>query len=579
MRQEEKTFYQNFISRDDLKKFDSNALLLYALQLKYSIEDIDEVAADSLVDGSDDKKADLVYIDAERQEAVIAQGYISNSDKSEAPSNKASDLNTAISWLLTRQIEEIPERLKSAARELRRRISDGEVKRVTVWYSHNLPESENVRQELVSVEHTLSAILREHFQDNEVETHSLEVGLEKLEEWYLGLTIPILVNDEIIINYCDGFYSSGAKWKSFSTSIPAILLYQLYKEHKTALFSANVRDYLGSRKSDSNINNGIKSTATHTPENFFVYNNGVTALVNEFSYDSSTRELSISGLSIVNGAQTTGAIGSLSNPPIDDMQIPIRLIKCDDPDTIASIVKYNNSQNKINAPDFRSNDQHQKRITGEFELLRGIEYTARRGGATDIIRRNPHVLPSISAGQVLAAFHGEPSVAYNDKSKIWEADGLYSKFFNDQTTASHIFLCYALLKTIEEMKIELLTNKSELLQAQENLLSYLRSRGSIILLMTAISESIEILLNRKVPNKFSLKFCRSLSLEEAKAIWRPIVEIAGSFVGKLNEGLQDGIKKEEKVNASIETFVQLMAAVRAANNEILDRFSLEVCSS
>jgi hypothetical protein len=577
MKQEEYSFYPNYASRNDLiEKYGDNALLLYALQLKYSIEDIDEVATDSLVDGSDDKKADLVYIDGENEEAVIAQGFLSQRDRDEAPANKASDLNTAVTWLLTRQIEDLPDRLKSAARELRQRISDNEIKRITVWYSHNCPESENVNQELISVEHTLSSILREHYSDNSIESHSKEVGLETLEAWYQGLTIPILMTDEITVSNCEGFESSGEDWISFSTSIRASDLYDLFQAHGTTLFSANVRDYLGSRRSDSNINNGIKNSAVNAPSNFFVYNNGITALTNDFNFDQAAKTLQILGLSIVNGAQTTGAIGSLPDSPSEHMKVPIRIIKCGNPDTVASIVKYNNSQNKINAPDFRSNDQHQRRITTEFESIPQIEYTSRRGGAVDIIRRNPNVLPSVTAGQSLAAFHGEPSIAYNDKSKIWDSDRLYSMFFNDQTTARHILLSYSLIKTIEDLKIELLNSEEELLEEQENLLSFLRSRGSIILFSTAISDCLENLLSRRIPNKFSVHFRRNVSLDEAKQIWRPIINIGTSFVTQLNEGLQDGIKNQERIREARRTFVSLMGAVKGANAQVVESFANEV---
>ena len=78
------------------------------------------------------------------------------------------------------------------------------------------------------------------------------------------------------------------------------------------LFSANVRDYLGSKSSDSNINNGIKKTAEREPENFWAYNNGLTILVKFLSeYRRKQRmdfKFSFRGMSMVNGAQTTGAI-------------------------------------------------------------------------------------------------------------------------------------------------------------------------------------------------------------------------------------------------------------------------------
>jgi hypothetical protein len=567
-------FFQNFSEREDLKKYGDNALLLYSLQIRFGIEDIDDVAATSLTDGGGDKKADLVYINTDRKEAIIAQGYYSSSFKAEAPANKASDLNTAIAWLLARELKDVPKRLKSAAKELRQKINDGDIAKVSLWYSHNSPESHNVEQELKSAESTLSSALKNYFAGKDVECGHLEIGLTTLNRWYTSLTIPILVTDKIEIKNCIGFETSGPDWSSFTTSFPADKLWELYSSYNTLLFSANVRDYLGSRKADSNINNGIKETASTTPEQFFVYNNGITALTNKFEMKND--KLVINGISIVNGAQTTGAIGTLPSKPGSELKIPIRFIKCSNPDTVASIVKYNNSQNKINAPDFRSNDDLQKRITLEFKGLSRIEYSARRGGAVDVIKRNPNLLPSLMAGQVLAAFHGKPGIAYNEKTKIWDNDSLYSQFFNDQTSAKHIFLCYALVKAIEELKFELL-QKSELLSNEQELLDFLRSRGSIIVFASAIANSLEVILNKKISNKFSIVFCKNLTLEQAKYEWKQILNMASAFVSTLNEGLEDGIKNEEKINTAIKTFTTLMNAVRVANKSILEKFSSAIC--
>ncbi|MFV8328464.1 AIPR family protein [Flavobacterium sp. ZS1P14] len=311
-------FFQNFIERDDLTKYTDNALLLYSLQIRFGIEDIDEVASTSLTDGGGDKKADLVYIDTDKKEAIIAQGYYASKFKAEAPANKASDLNTAITWLLARDLKDVPERLKSAASELRQKINDREITKISLWYSHNSPESENVQQELKSAEATLSSTLKNHFQDKEIECSYLEIGLSTLNTWYSSLTIPILVTDKIEVDDCMGFQTEGPDWESFTTSFPADKLWELYKSHSTLLFSANVRDYLGSRKSDSNINNGIKASASVNPKQFFVYNNGITALTNKFELDG--KKLTVSGISIVNGAQTTGAIGSLAVKPDSNLK-------------------------------------------------------------------------------------------------------------------------------------------------------------------------------------------------------------------------------------------------------------------
>ena len=87
-------YEQALQSRENLKQYGSNALLLFALEMRFGIEDIHTVAADALTDGHDDKKCDLVYINVDEGSAVIAQGYFSNDpSKKEAPANKASDLN------------------------------------------------------------------------------------------------------------------------------------------------------------------------------------------------------------------------------------------------------------------------------------------------------------------------------------------------------------------------------------------------------------------------------------------------------------------------------------------------------
>ena len=69
--------------------------MLFALQTKFQIEDIDVVAAECLTCGSDDKKCDLIYVNSEDGYAVVAQAYESDIPCESAPANKASDLNTA----------------------------------------------------------------------------------------------------------------------------------------------------------------------------------------------------------------------------------------------------------------------------------------------------------------------------------------------------------------------------------------------------------------------------------------------------------------------------------------------------
>ena len=124
----------------------------------------------------------------------------------------------------------------------------------------------------------------------------------------------VIVTDEITTVVPDAIEVKAPEWTSIVTVVRGSWLQELYHRYQTDLFSANLRGYLGSRESDSNINNGIKTTAVGQPANFFVYNNGITALVLDYELGKRSktgRKMKITGISIVNGAQTTGSIANL----------------------------------------------------------------------------------------------------------------------------------------------------------------------------------------------------------------------------------------------------------------------------
>ena len=75
---------------DDLKKFGANAIGLFALALRFDLEDIEGIGVSSIVDGSSDKKNDLIFIDEELGVAVIIQAYVSKSKKTIAPADRKS---------------------------------------------------------------------------------------------------------------------------------------------------------------------------------------------------------------------------------------------------------------------------------------------------------------------------------------------------------------------------------------------------------------------------------------------------------------------------------------------------------
>lgn len=450
---------------------------------------------------------------------------------------------------------------------------------------HNLPESPNVGDELSTVAATAKTVIDALHPTSRVTLSTSEIGRKTLDAWYLETLSPVLVNDDVKIDVESGFALKTGAWSAYVTAVPARVLYRLYNKHKTRLFSANVRDYLGSRRSDANINNGIKQTAQSSPEDFWVFNNGITVLTHHFEelVVKGRRQLLVRGFSIVNGAQTTGAIGSLAKAPDPKALVPARFVQTSKPELIYDIIQYNNSQNKVTASDFRSTDRIQRRLRDEVAAIPNAKYEGgRRGGHKDVIERNKNLLPSYTVGQALAAFHQDPLTAYNLKSEIWVSDQTYARFFNDETTGAHLVFCYALLRAVEEAKRSLVEkSKAEagLTEQETQLLSYFRHRGSTYLFVSAIASCMETFAGRRIAVSTRISFGPKTPPRLATQHWAEVVRLVSPFCQQLVEALSDGLKSNERAQRAITTFRSLVQATSGANSDAYKRFAKSVVLS
>jgi hypothetical protein len=570
-------------ARFDGSRFGNDAIGLFALGLQYNIDDLDAVGAESITGGGNDKKCDIFYFDKEEGRCVIAQCYVSQRARASAKANKASDLNTAISWLLNTPLTSVPENLRANAAELRQSIENDELSELCIWYVHNLQESKNVADEMTTVEHAAATAISRISKNASVRILAREFGATQFTKLYLASGSPILVNADIKTKVAMGYQINGGDWSAYQTYVPGAFIYSLYAEHKTDLFSANVRDYLGSRETDANINNGIKETATTNPENFWVYNNGITALVNGLvaaPTKSGAVQLTIKGISIVNGAQTTGALGSLDKQPKSNLLVPIRFIWTGNKARIQDIIRFNNSQNKISASDFRSTDAVQKRLKAEFEDIPDAEYEGgRRGGASDTIKRRPSLLPSYTVGQALAAFHGDPTVAYDRKSEIWISDQIYSSYFKEETTAKHIVLAYSLHKAVGDKKLDLvskLKNETPLTKTEQEQLQFFEKKGSILLACAAFADCLEAVLDHAIPNKFRLSFGTDVSPAQAEKYWVELCTPLFALIGNLDAAFSANRITTELTKKAIPQFRNVVQSVAKPNRETFLQFARRV---
>lgn len=567
------TFMNDYEGRDELKgKYGDNSLMLYALQLRFDIDDIMSVASESLTDGHNDKKCDLIFTDRELGIAVVAQAYNKKNvqEGDLAPSNKASDLNTAAAWIFASNTDEVPEQIKDSVLDLQEAIKNEEISTIYFWYVHNLVEENNpeVKKEMNTLQFAAQKLVDTAFGGKGIKVSALEVGKNTIEKWYVTSSRRITIDDDITVdnNGC-GYEIKSEKWRAYVTAVSGKWLRKLYLEKGDDLFSGNPRNYLGKGKRKKNINSGIINSVQEEPNNFWAYNNGITALVN--NYDISDETFSIHGITIINGAQTTGAI-SEAEAPDENFYIPARFIICNDSNVIESIVNNNNKQNEILPSDLRSNDKQQERLRGDFRKYPALYYNGGRRDGKAI--RNREVFDPYLVSQTILAYHGDCVTAYNEKKTIWDEDKLYNTVFIDQLSVEHIIYVYALSRAIDEYKILLKDKKEARTDSENEQMMFLSKRGSKMLLIAVVSECMENIIGVKIVDSWNIKFKDCSDFEKLVDMWKQVIGVVLAFNSSLLPALEGGLKNKETVKTVTASVKSIVLAIQGTLKEQLKDF-------
>ena len=238
------------------------------------------------------------------------------------------------------------------------------------------------------------------------------------------------------------------------------IIYELFERYKLSLFYKNVRNPLIS----SSFNKEIKETIEKRPDSFWYFNNGITAitkLIPEIGVGA--KQVEITGLQIINGAQTVYSIysaykeaTSIQREIMDtDARITMRLIRSSDEDFNFSITKYTNSQNEVRPFDFMSNDVQQIRIQNE-SFQTNYWYQKRRGEfIQEHMPENVLFIPNERIASAYVAFHMQnPHDAIENRklffvSQLNNSSGLYEKIFNENTKYEDMLASYHIYTLVQ----------------------------------------------------------------------------------------------------------------------------------
>lgn len=190
------------------------------------------------------------------------------------------------------------------------------------------------------------------------------------------------INESIMIN---NWGLNTEPYKCFYGTVSAIDLAELWGKYNPYIFAPNIRNFLG----PSEVNKEITETLLNHPENFFYFNNGVTFLCSTIEKrlaGGTSRESGVfdcTNITIINGAQTVGSIGSLkltNREVLENARVTIRIISLENtPDLFdKQITRATNTQNRIESRDFITQDSEHERLRMEL-LLSKIYYSFKRG--------------------------------------------------------------------------------------------------------------------------------------------------------------------------------------------------------
>ncbi|MBR6555868.1 MAG: AIPR family protein, partial [Clostridia bacterium] len=137
---------------------------------------------------------------------------------------------------------------------------------------------------------------------------------------------------------------------------------------RNLLFGSNLRESLITPSSKPFL--AMSQTITDCPENFWYYNNGITIIARDIVKKSS-HTVELNDFSIVNGAQTTSAlglflklaknerdVGKIAN--LKKVSVLARLLKVPDEQMRQDIAIYNNTQTPITSRDIVANRKEQR---------------------------------------------------------------------------------------------------------------------------------------------------------------------------------------------------------------------------
>lgn len=337
-----------------------------------------DLAAQSITDGYHDMGIDAVYNDTSQKKLFLVQSKWRKDGIGGITQEEGNVFAEGVRRILNYDLSGCNAKLVAKKQSIDAAIRDMDYQ-IEIVYCHTGNQSISNY-----ASRPINELLKQVNEDDSTEL--LIFSEKKLQDIYDYLangqsSDNIVLDDVLLSNWC----TAEAPFRAYYGTLPASAVGEWYYQYGNRLFAKNIRYYKGSTE----VNQGMKDVLKSAPDKFFYYNNGIKLLCKRITKKaaySTSRDIGLfvlEGVSLVNGAQTTGAIGTVfteTPEALDSARVFVQMIELGDAseEQAIQITKLSNTQNRIDSKDFASLDPNQERLRMELSLG-GIQYLYKSG--------------------------------------------------------------------------------------------------------------------------------------------------------------------------------------------------------
>lgn len=453
--------YTDRSPEDKESAFLTRALAAFAIQ---SLADIEPAqAAAAVTDGFGDNGVDAIYYDSYEKILYLVQSKWVHDGSGSIARGDVQKFLKGLRDLIAPHFQRFNTKIQNMSTIVNAAISDARTRIfLVITYTGQQPLSTEVKSDFDDV-------LREMNDPTEVLT------LKTLRQLNIYSTIShgaagAAIDIDVALHE---WGQTREPHLAFYGQVSATDVASWWDAHYPRIFAPNIRMFLG----DTDVNLSLLTTLRSFPENFWFFNNGITALcttITKKAIGGSSRDMGVfecRDLRIVNGAQTVGSIAAAaaSHPEqVAKARVPIRLISLENcPEGFdREITRTNNTQNRIERRDFVALDPEQERLKNELNL-EGITYVYKSGESVPTGAHGFDLVDATVARACALADIGLTMQAKREIGRLWEdiQKQPYRLLFNGGVSGLNLWKHVQILRAIDAA----LTHQQSLLDARSRM--------------------------------------------------------------------------------------------------------------